>query len=169
MTYLIVEIAVLLLVAFLIGLLIGWWFNRKGDGDGGQDHALRSRISVLEGELKECTENRLKLRARIQELESEPAAAQLAAAGIASTEEDLPPDDLKRISGIGPVIEGKLNSAGITRFEQIAGWTKADIEDFRERLNFRDRIEREFWVDQAKMLAEGKETDFSKRYDEEAD
>ncbi|WP_421791483.1 hypothetical protein [Hyphobacterium sp.] len=163
MTYLIVEIAILLLIAFLIGLLIGWWFNRKGSGEGEQDHALQSRIAVLEGELDECKANRLQLRSQVQELQSSAPAAGF----VAASPEELPPDDLKRISGIGPVIEGKLNAAGVTRFEQIAAWTQADVDDFRERLNFRDRIEREFWVDQAKMLARGEETDFSRRYDEQ--
>lgn len=165
MTYLIVEIAILLLIAFLIGLLIGWWFNRKATSDGDQDHALQSRINVLEGELNECKENRLQLRSQVQDLQNSAAAA----GAVAVASEDLPPDDLKRISGIGKVIEGKLNAVGITRFAQIAAWTQADIDEFRERLNFRGRIEREFWVDQAKLLAEGKETDFSKRYDEKED
>lgn len=62
-------------------------------------------------------------------------------------------DDLKRISGIGKVIEGKLNAAGVTSFAQIAAWTKKDREAFSKELNFAGRIEREEWVKQAKRLA----------------
>lgn len=64
-------------------------------------------------------------------------------------------DDLKRIKGIGPQIETKLNAAGISRYEQIAKWTKKDVAEFGEKLSFAGRIEREDWVAQAKKLARG--------------
>ena len=62
------------------------------------------------------------------------------------------PDDLKKISGVGPVLEGKLNALGITQFAQIAKFTKADMEKVDEVLNFKGRVEREDWVAQAKAL-----------------
>lgn len=170
MTYLIAEIAVLLLIAFLIGLLIGWWFFRnRNSGTQTDDSALQARIARLEAELGECGADKVRLRAELQECRAANESQQsfAAAAPLAAQEEARPPaDDLKRISGIGPILEGKLNAIDVWRFEQIANWTRADIDAFNQRLNFKGRIEREFWVDQAKMLAEGKETDFSKRYDD---
>jgi NADH-quinone oxidoreductase subunit E len=65
------------------------------------------------------------------------------------------PDDLKLISGVGPVIERKLNALGITRYDQIARFKKADIARVDEVLNFRGRIERDDWLKQAKALAKG--------------
>ena len=65
------------------------------------------------------------------------------------------PDDLKLISGVGPVIERKLNALGITRYDQIAKFKKADIARVDEVLNFRGRIERDDWLKQAKALAKG--------------
>ncbi len=65
-------------------------------------------------------------------------------------------DDLKKISGVGPVLEKKLNDLGITRFDQIAGFSKADIDKVDEVLNFKGRIEREDWVKQAGDLAKEK-------------
>ncbi|RYH03099.1 50S ribosomal protein L21 [Salipiger sp. IMCC34102] len=62
-------------------------------------------------------------------------------------------DDLKKLSGVGPALEKKLHAAGITTFEQIAGWTDEDVEKFGEELNFKGRIEREGWVEQAKELS----------------
>ncbi|MCB1337454.1 MAG: 50S ribosomal protein L21 [Maritimibacter sp.] len=62
-------------------------------------------------------------------------------------------DDLKELSGVGPALEKKLIEAGVTSFAQIAAWTEADIAEFDEKLNFKGRIEREGWVDQAKKLA----------------
>ena len=71
--------------------------------------------------------------------------------------------DLKKISGVGPAIEKKLNAMGVKRYEQIANWTKADITEADDILNFKGRIEREDWISQAKTLASGGETEFSKR------
>ncbi|MCC0053828.1 MAG: dipeptide ABC transporter ATP-binding protein [Rhodobiaceae bacterium] len=62
-------------------------------------------------------------------------------------------DDLKRISGVGPVLEKKLNALGITAFSHVAKLTKKDIARIDEQLNFKGRIEREGWVAQAKTLA----------------
>ena len=64
-------------------------------------------------------------------------------------------DDLKKISGVGPVLEKKLNSLGITQYAQIAKLTKAEIERVDEVLSFKGRIEREDWRGQAKALAKG--------------
>lgn len=61
-------------------------------------------------------------------------------------------DKLTLIRGIGPVLEKKLGDIGVTRFEQIAGWTAQDIDGFSEQLRFKGRIEREEWVKQAKAL-----------------
>jgi len=64
-------------------------------------------------------------------------------------------DDLSKISGVGPVLVGKLNDAGITSFAQIANFTAEDIADLDEKLNFKGRIERDEWVKQATELAKG--------------
>jgi len=56
-------------------------------------------------------------------------------------------DDLKRIKGIGPVIERTLNSLGITTFKQIAELNEADIQRISEALDtFPGRIERDDWI-----------------------
>ena len=64
-------------------------------------------------------------------------------------------DDLSQISGVGPVIVGKLNDTGITTFAQIAAWTDADVEAIEEKLSFKGRVGREDWIAQAKDLAKG--------------
>lgn len=73
-------------------------------------------------------------------------------------------DNLRRLIGIGPANERKLNSHGITTFAQIAAWTAADIKRVEEYLEFDGRISREKWVQQAKLLAAGKEQEFAKRF-----
>jgi predicted flap endonuclease-1-like 5' DNA nuclease len=72
-------------------------------------------------------------------------------------------DDLKRIRGIGVLIEKKLNSLGVTHYEQVANWTGADIERISNLLDFKGRIERENWIEQARILATGGQTEFSRR------
>jgi len=62
-------------------------------------------------------------------------------------------DKLTEINGISPVIEGKLQALGITSFAQIAELTDERIAEIDEQLNFKGRIDREEWVEQAKKLA----------------
>lgn len=80
---------------------------------------------------------------------------------------DAPPaegsDDLKLISGVGPKLQQTLNELGIYRFDQVAGWRKKEIEWVDARLRFKGRIKRDDWMSQAKILAKGGETEFSKR------
>lgn len=65
-------------------------------------------------------------------------------------------DDLTRISGVGPVLAEKLEKLGISSFQQIADFTKEEIERVDTELNFKGRIERDDWVKQAKeFLKEG--------------
>jgi small subunit ribosomal protein S2 len=91
--------------------------------------------------------------------EPEPTPAPVAAAApegdalFAKPEGE--PDDLKQISGVGPVLEGKLHELGITKFAQVAAFTKEQIEMVDERLSFKGRIERDEWLKQAAELAKG--------------
>ena len=72
------------------------------------------------------------------------------AAGAAPPAEQ---DDLKLISGIGPVLEGKLNGAGITTYQQVAALSDDEIERLEsDVINFSGRIHRDDWIGQAKSL-----------------
>ncbi len=64
-------------------------------------------------------------------------------------------DDLTQISGVGPVIVGKLHDLGVTTFAQIAAWTPEDVAAMDEKLNFKGRIDRDDWLKQAAELAKG--------------
>lgn len=84
---------------------------------------------------------------------------------IGASARSADPDDLKRIRGIGVLIEKKLNALGIYAYDDIANWTAADIERISDALDFRGRIERENWIEQARILSSGGNTDFSRRRD----
>lgn len=73
-------------------------------------------------------------------------------------------DNLQIISGVGEGLERTLNDNGVTRFAQIAAWTRADIDEFDRLLKFRGRIVREKWIEQAKLLAKGRFGQFEKEY-----
>ena len=78
-------------------------------------------------------------------IESEPETLKAARDGGA--------DDLKKISGVGPKLEGVLNDLGFYHFDQIAKWTDAEIAWVDSRLKFKGRIERDDWIGQATALA----------------
>ena len=83
---------------------------------------------------------------------AEAAAPAAAAAPVAAAEGA---DNLKKLTGIGPALEKKLNSAGITTYAQIAALTDAQIADLEEQLSLAGRFAKDGWVEQAKELATG--------------
>ncbi|MDJ0995468.1 MAG: endonuclease [Dinoroseobacter sp.] len=104
----------------------------------------------------------------------EPAAAPAAAPAVPEGKPaglDAPhggaADDLKKIKGVGPKLEKLLNSHGFFHFGQIANWSASDVAWVDENLvGFKGRATRDEWVDQAKKLAAGEETAFSKRVED---
>ncbi len=64
-------------------------------------------------------------------------------------------DDLKLIKGVGPVLEMLLHRLGYYHFHQIAAWTPEEVAWVDENLeDFKGRVSREGWVEQARELAE---------------
>ncbi|MFK7768757.1 MAG: hypothetical protein AB8B55_16165 [Mariniblastus sp.] len=76
--------------------------------------------------------------------------------GLVYTEAPEKRDDLKLISGIAVVLEARLNDYGIYTFKQIMDWQPEAIEEFSRLLTFKDRIERDDWVGQAREFYERK-------------
>tara|TARA_R110000822_G_scaffold81330_1_gene193286 strand:- start:23 stop:667 length:645 start_codon:yes stop_codon:yes gene_type:complete len=62
-------------------------------------------------------------------------------------------DNLKKMTGVGPALEKKLNAAGITTFAQIAALTAAQITELEEQLSLTGRFEKDGWVAQAQEFA----------------
>ena len=64
-------------------------------------------------------------------------------------------DDLKRIKGIGPMIESRLNALGIYTFAQISKFSPKDEVIVNDAIEFfQGRISRDNWVEQASALME---------------
>ena len=81
------------------------------------------------------------------------------ARGVVFTEAPESRDDLKRISGIAKVLEGRLNEFGVYTFKQIMNWNPEEVEEYSRLLAFRDRIERDDWQGQARFFYSQKRTE----------
>ena len=74
-------------------------------------------------------------------------------------------DNLQLLKGVGPKLVVLLNGLGVTRFQQIAEWTDADIARIDAQLGaFQGRIARDNLVDQASHLARGDKAGFEAKY-----
>jgi predicted flap endonuclease-1-like 5' DNA nuclease len=101
------------------------------------------------------------------QVEPGPAKGQASPAPPPSSEKPLPgkrpdslvapraagADDLKKIKGVGPKSEAKLNALGIYHFDQIAEWSLDNARWFGAALATPGRIERGKWIQQARELA----------------
>ena len=154
------QTAFLLAIAFILGCTLGALaYRRFGEGFDSAIPALswRGPSPSLEGPPPRA---RLGVRRRPARKASPPRGER----AKKEPEGEAPaPDDLKKIRGIGRQIEIRLHNLGIHSFAQIAAWNAADRKEWGGKLAFPGRIEREDWVGQAKKLARGKETRFSRR------
>ena len=94
-----------------------------------------------------------------------PSGAE-AAPGLKPATLDAPKDgkgdDLKKIKGIGPKLADLCNRLGFYHFDQIASWSAEEVAWVDQNLEgFKGRVSRDNWVEQAKTLASGGETEFS--------
>ena len=68
------------------------------------------------------------------------------------------------IKGVGPKLEEMLHSLGFYHYDQVAAWKDAEVAWVDQNLKgFKGRATRDAWVEQAKLLAAGEGTEFSKR------
>lgn len=169
------EIIILLLLAFLLGMLLCWLLrkmglccaggNRSYDYDehkvasGGytadMDSLLRSRDST--------TSSHDMSRPLTSEI---PQSATREVSGAAATTTGLAAsiagigagrkDDLKKLEGIGPKIEQVLNTAGIQNFEQLAAMTPDAIKPVLEAAGSQFKMhDPKSWPYQAELAAKG--------------
>ena len=62
------------------------------------------------------------------------------------------PDDLAKLTGVGPQIVKKLNEHGVFHYWQLAAMTADEAAKLDADLKFNGRIARDNWVDQARAL-----------------
>ncbi len=64
------------------------------------------------------------------------------------------PDDLKRITGVTPKLEQRMNDLGVYHFWQIADLDPPSLAALEKALGTRDKITRDNWIAQAKKLVD---------------
>ncbi|WP_375460681.1 30S ribosomal protein S2, partial [uncultured Enterovirga sp.] len=62
------------------------------------------------------------------------------------------PDDLTKLSGVGPQLDKKLNDVGIFHYWQVAAMKPEDVTKLDGDLKLNGRIGRDGWIDQARRL-----------------
>ena len=112
---------------------------------GGKKAAAKPAAKAKPKKAEAKAEPETKAETPAPEKEAKPAPEKEAPKPKAAAAEA---DDLKKITGIGPAIEKKLNALGITTYAQIADFKKADIEEIADDVSFGDD-----WVKEAKALA----------------
>lgn len=129
---------------------------------------LDSEIALLKGQLREKNLEISTLEASLAaNRESAPKSPDVnegtafATGAIASSfvggGKEEPKDDLKKIEGIGPKIEGLLNDAGIFTFSKLANTPLTIIQSVLDNAGPRYRIsDPGTWPEQAKLAADGK-------------
>ena len=165
MMYLFFQTWLWIIGAFFLGLLVGWWLcgRCRCKSEPTDTHAATndSVAVAVEPEVDQAVEaSAVNLVADVEDIAVED---DWKPAGFSEKPADA--DDLKRIKGVGPVIEKTLNGLGIYQFKQVASFTRENITWVDKYISFPGRIDREEWVSQSKALAEGKDTEFSKRVD----
>ncbi len=175
------------ILAFLVLLALGLWLAQKICG-GSEAEIYKEELEQVRAEdsgetaveaepaPEEDSESLADLAASIntdpvEEAEApagEPAAetAEQTRPEALSAARDGKGDDLKKIRGVGPKMEKMLNEMGFFHFDQIAAWSAAEVAWVDDNLQgFKGRATRDNWVEQAKTLAAGGETEFSKKVD----
>ncbi len=135
------ETALLLFVAYLAGCWCSAWIHARLAADAASSSA---------------------------ELRPGAKAAATDAAGVGSRPLIMEKptgtlDNLKLISGVGHKNEAVLHELGVYRFSQIAQWTEPQMHWIEHYFSFPGRVEREDWRGQARVLAQGIETEFAQR------
>lgn len=112
---------------------------------------LRQQLEVVQAAAREAR----MARARVTEAEvvESDAVTPRSPRPVQRTAGSPPPDDLRRIVGIGPVTQAWLNRAGIWYFWQIAGWRAEELHWVARHLpRFGHRVLQQDWVAQARRL-----------------
>jgi hypothetical protein len=111
-----------------------------------------SLIRSLSGEVEKWKRHCLVLGEQLKQTRLPPVAA-------ANGRESAPtgPDELKAMRGIGEVLERKLHQLGIYRYQNLAELTTEDLKRISVLIpDFKARMRRYDWVDQARRLHQTK-------------
>lgn len=178
MMHLIAENPIRFILAILIGLATAWWIwgriTRPAVDTRPVEPVRRPEPAPAPAPVATPEPEPAPEPEPEPEVAAAPVAAAAAGAAAASGgDDDKPkiaaavgePDDLTKINGIGPKLCALCNSLGVQRFDQIAAWSSADVAEVDGHLGtFKGRIDRDNWIEQAKLLAAGNLTEWESRF-----
>ncbi len=126
-------------------------YQRRYENLKSESDSVRDAASQLRNEL---AEERLRVSRLKSQLEEKPAETPKPAAHSRFTPSTSQvKSDLTKISGIGPVIQKRLNDIGIYSYQQIAALTPEMVDRVAAAIKFfPDRIGRDNWIGQAAAL-----------------
>ena len=154
MWYLFMQIWVWLILAALLGWVAHWFFCCRGKDEENTIQSSGALAAAATGATISETPDVPETPAVLESWKPQ---------GFASPPGDV--DDLKRIKGVGSVIEETLNGLGIYQLQQIANWSHDNIAWVENFIAFPGRISREDWINQARTLDSGGSTEFANRVD----
>jgi predicted flap endonuclease-1-like 5' DNA nuclease len=170
------EVALLLLVSYLLGCLLGEPLRLlfgappktaqavagpMNAGPMNAEPAIPQQMVAAASQIPEQT------RVYAREVMPSAASSALQFAAEPPVSDDHKPvlfngppsqgaDDLKLIWGVGPKLETLLNELGVYRFDQIASWNDLNLRWVDQSLDaFKGRAVRDRWIEQSKKLAGG--------------
>ena len=84
---------------------------------------------------------------------------------VAAPVEHIEGGDLRQLKGVGDKFAASLAKLGVTRIDQVAGWSSADADVIDSQLGaFAGRIRTDRLVEQARLLHEGRTTEYETRF-----
>lgn len=160
-----------IVIALLIGLLIGWWMFKRSRADGRavEDQQRVERVETPQAQPAPRVEQKRPVRTAVDGREGNGITDQGAAAasdvagellGVRAHGElpgaDGPPDNLEIMKGVGPKFVTRLHENGITRFDQLARLSDNEVSILDDKLGpFKGRLRRDRVIEQAHYLARG--------------
>ena len=180
-----VELILLVLFVFFLGCILGYVLHlaigtgrriatptQAEDASDGDEQSETVKIAELKvptvAAQKGLSSSQPDIAAKASRTQPGPKPAKAPSNGMQPKGLPAPrggsPDPLQRISGIGPKIEIRLHELGVFHFDQIAAWSEEQEQWVDGYLKFKGRISRDEWVNQARLLAQGKEEEFAGRY-----
>ena len=176
------QLLAVAVVALLLGLLIGLairaplkrksavlaernaGLSRERDTAMADRDRLIGEVKARDAQIRPLADEVDKLRrdfARLRVNGENGARAAGEAAATLPKNAGVDPLDLGQLKGVGAKFAEKLGHAGITRIDQIAGWSGADVPVIDAQMGeFRGRIEGDRLVEQAVLLTQGRYTEY---------
>ena len=163
MFYLAIQTLFWIILAVVFGIFVGWmlWKPSAKNMQVKMDN-LHRKISNRENKIKSLRNDLDQCRATLRTYKADMAEARRPSF-VPPLPRSIPSaiafeaDDLKKISGVGPAIEGTLNALNIYTYEQVAALTPEVLDELGDTLgSISDHIIKDDWVGQAQKILKSK-------------